>query len=41
METIGKVELVFIKDRDVNKIRVNLIKKDKVFGFIKPTNFWR
>jgi|YelNatPaOPRAMG01_1025707.scaffolds.fasta_scaffold13452_6 hypothetical protein len=41
METVGKVELVFLKDRNVNKVRVNLIKNDRIFGFIKPTNFWR
>jgi len=41
MEIVGKVELTFIKDRNVNKLRVNLIKNDRIFGFIKPTNFWR
>lgn len=41
MEKVGKIEITFVRDRGMNKISVNLIKDDRVFGFIKPVNFWR
>jgi hypothetical protein len=41
MEIVGTIELTFIRDRNINKIRVNLIKDGAIFGFIKPTNLWK
>jgi len=38
MYTIAKMEMTHLRDRGVNKLRVNFIKDNHIFGFIRPVN---
>jgi len=37
MREIGTVVIDLVEDRGKKKIRMNFIKEDRVFGFLKPT----
>ena len=36
MKEKGMVVIKFLEDRGFEKVRVNMIKDDKIWGFIKP-----
>jgi hypothetical protein len=36
MITMAQAEMTLLEDRGVKKIRVNLFKDGKLFGFMKP-----
>ncbi len=36
MEELATAHMSLMDDRGVKKLRVNLIKKGKIFGFIRP-----
>jgi len=38
MEEIATAHLSLMNDRGVKKLRVNLVRKDKIVGYIKPIN---
>jgi hypothetical protein len=38
MENISSIHISLINDRGQMKWRVNLIKGNKIFGFLKPVN---
>ena len=39
MEEIGKIEMVFLKDRGFDKLRINFVSRKKIFGLIKPLGY--
>jgi hypothetical protein len=36
MEEIGSVNITLIRDRGLKKVRINCIKGNHVFGFLRP-----
>jgi len=36
MEEIGSVNITLIQDRGLKKVRVNYVKDNRVFGFLRP-----
>ncbi len=36
MKELASIHLTLFKDREVKKIRISVIKGDRIFGFIKP-----
>ena len=41
MEEIATAYLTLMDDRGTKKLRVNLIKKDKIVGYLKPINTFK
>ncbi|MBI4009823.1 MAG: hypothetical protein HY361_01325 [Candidatus Aenigmarchaeota archaeon] len=41
MEEIATAQLSLINDRGVKKLRVNLIRKGKISGYLRPINPFR
>ena len=35
MKEIGKMEITFFRDRGFTKVRINLIKQDRIIGFLR------
>lgn len=35
MKELAKVEIAFLSDRGFKKIRVNFVKRNKIYGFLK------
>lgn len=40
MEKIAVAEIALLNDRGIKKFRVNFIKDNKVFGFLKPVKYF-
>lgn len=38
MEKIAHVEISFLIDRGIKKVRINLMKNNRIFGFLVPVN---
>lgn len=36
MIEVARVEMAMLEDRGTNKLRVNLMKDGRIFGFIRP-----
>jgi hypothetical protein len=36
MKEIASITTTIMEDRGFKKVRVNMVKNDKIFGFIKP-----
>lgn len=36
MKEYGRFEICIVNDRNIPKVKVNLVRKDRIFGFLKP-----
>jgi hypothetical protein len=36
MIEVARVEMAMLEDRGISKLRVNLMKNGRIFGFIRP-----
>lgn len=36
MKEYGRFEICLVDDRNIPKVKVSFVRKDKMFGFLKP-----